>query len=137
MKWVLRFFGCCDVFTFLIFISPKFQYLQQNLAYQYFSMAQKASALWEVLVLFLFLIAGVLLLFQKKSGLITSFILIPFRVTFLYFSFDFMSYLLYHIGFQNLVSTSQFQNRRFFILLGAEVLRYAYSFFAYYRLSTR
>ncbi|MBD3748847.1 MAG: hypothetical protein IE931_05080 [Sphingobacteriales bacterium] len=137
MKWILRFFGCCDVLTFFIFITPKFQYLQQNLSYSYFSMGQKAAALWEVLVLFLFLLSGILLLLKKKSGLTISFILIPFRVTFLYFSFDFISYLLYHFGFQNLVSTSQFQNQWFFILLGAEVLRYAYSFFAYYHLSTR
>lgn len=137
MKWILRFFGCCDLFIFFIFITPKFQYLQQNLSYSYFSMAQKAAALWEVLVLLLFLISGILLLFEQKQGLISSFVLIPFRVTFLYFSFDFISFLLYNFGFQNLVSTNQFQNQWFFILLGAEVLRYAYSFFAYYRLSTR
>lgn len=137
MKWVLRFFGCCDIFTFFIFISPKFQYLQQNLTYSYFSMAQKTAALWEVFVLLLFLLSGILLFLPRKSGLITSFILIPFRVTFLYFSFDFISYLMYHLGFQNLVSTSQFQNQWFFILIVAEVLRYTYSFFAYYKLSTR
>ncbi|MBU0695149.1 MAG: hypothetical protein KKE39_01295 [Bacteroidetes bacterium] len=135
MKWGLRFLGCCDILTFFIFIIPKTQFFIQTFEYQNFSMAQKASALWEVLVLLFFLSSGTLLILNKKSGLLFSFILIPFRVAFLYFSFDFISYLLYHLGYQTLVSSAPFQSYWFWFLLITEVLRYTYSLFVYYRLS--
>jgi hypothetical protein len=131
MKWGLRFLGCCDILTFLLFINPKSQFLLQTFEYQNFSMAQKAFALWEVLVLLFFLLSGLLLILNKKSGLLTSFLIIPFRVVFLYFSIDFLSFSAYYFGFKNLVSSATFQHYWFYVLIFFEVLRYSVSFYWY------
>jgi hypothetical protein len=134
MKWGLKLFCILDCLTFLIFISPKLNYLFSTFKFS-FSIADNMLAIWEIVVLLLFLLSGYLLWFKPKSGLFCSFILIPFRFVFLYFSFDFLSYLTYYLGFKDLVSTVVFQDKWYFVLLALETLRYLYSIYIYYKIS--
>jgi hypothetical protein len=134
MKWGLKLFSILDCLTFLIFFSSKFNYLLSTFKFS-FSIADNILAVWEIIVLLIFLLSSYLLWFKPKSGLFCSFILIPFRIVFLYFSFDFLSYLAYYLGFKDLVSTTVFQDKWFFILLALEALRYIYSIYAYYKIS--
>lgn len=69
------------------------------------------------------------------KGLLFTFFLIPFRVVFIYYSFDFLSYLAYYLGFSALVSSSSFQYNWFYCLLIFEAFRYLYSFYLYYKFS--
>lgn len=128
MKWGLRFFGLLDVLTFLIFIPSKFYFLLSTFKFP-FSIATKVEAFWEVLVLLFFLLTAILLSFKPKKGLLCSFIIIPFRIVFLYFSFDFLSFSLYHLGFQNWISSAVFQHYWIYVLMIFEVLRYGISFY--------
>jgi hypothetical protein len=134
MKWGMRFLGCLDLITFLIFISPKLQYLisTYNLP---FSILQKTSALIEVLILFLFLFASYFLWKNKTLGLTISFLLIPFRLIYLYFSFDFISYLAYYLGLNEIVSSAYFQYYWFYILLVLEIIRFTISVYWYKKLN--
>jgi len=129
-------FAILDCFTFLIFILPKFYYLLGTYNFS-FSISVKISAIWEILILLFFLLTSYFLWFKPKSGLICSFILIPFRVVFLYFSFDFLSYLSYYLGFKHFVSTAMFKYYWFYILLILEGLRYLDSVYTYYKLSLK
>ncbi|MEO5911439.1 MAG: hypothetical protein ABIP95_11155 [Pelobium sp.] len=130
MKWGLRFFGLLDLLTFLIFIPSKFYFLISTFEFP-FSAATKVGAIWELMVLLFFLLTGTLLFLKPKTGLLFSFILVPFRIVFLYFSFDFLSFLLYHLGFKNLVSSAGFQHYWFYVLMVFEMLRYGLSFYWY------
>ncbi len=130
MKWGLRFFGLLDALTFLIFIPSKFNFLLSTYKI-HFSIAFKVHAIWELLVLLFFLTTAILLILKPKTGLFYSFIILPFRIVFLYFSFDFLSYLAYHFGLENLVSSTSFQNYWFYVLIFSEIIRYAISFYWY------
>jgi hypothetical protein len=130
MKWGMRVLGCLDLFTFLIFIYPKSIFLISTFTNS-FSIPQKASALSEVMILCFFALSGYLIFWQKQTGLLISFVQIPFRFIYLYFSFDFLSYLAYYLGFQNHISTETFQNNWFYFLMVAEVFRYAVSAYWY------
>lgn len=134
MKWGMRILGCLDLFTFLIFIYPKSLYLISTLT-KSFSIPQKASALGELIVLCVFTLSGYLIFKQSQKGLMISFIQIPFRFVYFYFSFDFLSYLAYYVGLQNYVSTAVFQNTWFYFLLISEVFRYSISAYWYKKLN--
>lgn len=134
MKWGMRVLGCLDLFTFLIFIYPKSLYLISTFTNS-FSIPQKASALSEVMILCFFALSGYLIFWQKQTGLLISFVQIPFRFIYLYFSFDFLSYLAYYLGLQNHISTPAFQNNWFYFLMVAEVLRYSVSAYWYNKLN--
>ncbi|MBK0382484.1 hypothetical protein I5M32_05870 [Pedobacter sp. SD-b] len=134
MKWGLKLFGILDAITFLIFICPKFNYLISTFKFP-FATAIKVAALWENLILLLFLITACFLFLKPKTGLIFSFILIPFKIAFSYYSFDFLSYLAYYMGFQPPVNNHTFQYNWYYFLLITEALRYLYSLYAYYKLS--
>jgi len=134
MKWGMRILGCLDLITFLIFIYPKFLFLISTFTIN-FSIPQKAGAIGEILVLLLFALSGYLIFKLKKSGFIISFILIPFRFVYGYFSFDFLSYLAYCSGFKNEISTDVFQNNWFYFLLVSEVMRYCLSAYWYSKLN--
>ncbi|OAQ38125.1 hypothetical protein A5893_15080 [Pedobacter psychrophilus] len=136
MNGRLKLFAILDCITFLIFLSPRFNYILSTYDFS-FSIADKVSAIWQILILFFFLFTSYSLWFKAKLGLICSFILIPFRVVFLYFSFDFLSYLAYYLGFKDFVSTAIFQHYWFYILLILEGLRYLDSVYAYYKLSLK
>ncbi len=131
---MLRIFGLLDILIFLLFIPSKAAFLIDTFSLP-FSAEQKVGAIWQVLVLFFFLFTGILLFQQKKSGFILSFISILFRFTFLYFSFDFLSYLAYHLGFDLLVANASFQDGWFYLLIVMEVSRYVYSFYAFQQIS--
>lgn len=130
----MRILGCLDLFTFLIFIYPKSLYLISTLT-KSFSIPQKASALGELIVLCVFTLSGYLIFKQSQKGLMISFIQIPFRFVYFYFSFDFLSYLAYYVGLQNYVSTAVFQNTWFYFLLISEVFRYSISAYWYKKLN--
>ena len=130
MKWGLRFFGLLDVLTFLIFIPSIFYFFLSTFKFP-FSIATKVEAVWELLVLFFFLITAIFLFLKPKSGLLFSFIIIPLRIIFLYFSFDFLSYLTFYFNFENLVSSATFQHYWFYVLIFSESLRYVISFYWY------
>ena len=134
MKWGMRILGCLDLITFLIFIYPKFLFLISTFTIG-FSILQKAGVISEILILLLFDLSGYLIFTLKKSGFIISFILIPFRFTYSYFSFDFFSYLAYHSDFKNEISTAGFQNNWFYFLLFSEVLRYSISAYWFNKLN--
>ena len=134
MKWGMRILGCLDLITFLIFIYPKFLFLISTFTIA-FSISQKAGAIGEILVLFLFALSGYLIFTLKKSGFIISFTLIPFRFVYGYFSFDFLSYLAYHSDFKNEISTASFQNNWFYFLLISEIVRYSISAYWYNKLN--
>ncbi len=133
MKWGLRVFGIFDLLTFLIFIPSKINYLFATFNFP-FPMSAKIDALWQILVLFLFLATAYFFWFKPKSGLLFSFLLIPFRVAFIYFSLDFLSFLAYGFGFEQLISGVRFQVSWVYVLFYAEAARYIYSFYAYYKL---
>lgn len=135
MKRGLRLFGCFDSITFLLFIKAKILYLTTTYSQIQFFIPQKAGAILESIILSSFLFSGILLFQQKKSGLIFSFIQIPFRFIYLYFSFDFLSYLAYYLGFELEVSTTNFQNVWFYFLLIAEIMRYSFSTYWYNKLN--
>ena len=137
MKWGLRLFGCFDIITFLLFAKAKTLYLTTAFSQLQFFIPQKASAIWELLVLLSFLFSGILLFQQKKSGLILSFIQIPIRFIYLYFTLDFLSYLAYQLGFNYEISTASFQNLWFYVLLISEVLRYLLSAMWYQKLASQ
>ena len=130
----MRILGCLDLFTFLIFIYPKFLFLISTFTIN-FSIPQKAGAIGEILVLLLFALSGYLIFKLKKSGFIISFILIPFRFVYGYFSFDFLSYLAYCSGFKNEISTVGFLNNWIYFLLVSEVMRYCLSAYWYSKLN--
>ena len=130
----MRILGCLDLFTFLIFIYPKFLFLISTFTIN-FSIPRKAGALGEILVLLLFALSGYLIFSLKKSGFIISFVLIPFRFIYGHFSFDFLSYLAYCSGFKNEISTVGFQNNWFYFLLVSEVMRYCLSAYWYNKLN--
>ena len=134
MKWGMRILGCLDLITFLIFVHPKFIFLISTFTIG-FSIPQKVVAIGELIVLFLFALSGYLIFNLKKSGFIISFILIPFRFVYGYFSFDFLSYLAYCFGFINEISTAGFQNNWFYFLLISEIVRYSISAFWYNKLN--
>ena len=134
MKWGMRILGCLDLITFLIFVHPKFLFLISTFTIG-FSIPQKAGAIGEMIVLFLFALSGYLIFNLKKSGFIISFILIPFRFVYGYFSFDFLSYLAYHSDFKNEISTAVFQNNWFYFLLISEIVRYSISAYWYNKLN--
>ena len=134
MKWGMRILGCLDLFTFLIFIYPKFLFLISTFTIG-FSIPQKAGAIGEILVLLLFALSGYLIITLKKSGFIISFVLIPFRFVYGYFSFDFLSYLAYYFGFKNDISTASFQNNWFYFLLISEIVKYSISAYWYNKLN--
>ncbi|MBC7655405.1 MAG: hypothetical protein H7098_13145 [Oligoflexus sp.] len=136
MNGRLKLFAILDCVTFLIFISPKYHYLLSTFNFS-FSIADKTLAIWDILILFFFLLTAYLLWFKPKLGLICSFILVLFRIVFLYFSFDFLSYVAYYLGFKDFISTAMFQHYWFFILLILEGLRYLGSVYDYYRLSLK
>lgn len=135
MKWGLRLLGALDILTFLLFIKSKFLFLYTTFNYLQFSSLQKTNALFEVILLLLFLISGILWFQQKKSGIILSFILIPFRFSFLYFSFDFLSHLAYFLSVNQWIAPITFPSYWFYILLLAEIIRYALSVYWYYKLT--
>ena len=130
----MRILGCLDLITFLIFVHPKFLFLVSTFTIA-FSISQKAGAIGEILVLFLFALSGYLIFTLKKSGFIVSIILIPFRFVYGYFSFDFLSYLAYHINFKNEISMAGFQNNWFYFLLISEIVRYSISAYWYNKLN--
>ncbi len=130
MKWGLRFFGLSDALTFLIFIPSKLDFLLSTFKFP-FSVATKVEAIWEILVVLFFLLTAVLLLLKPKKGLFCSFIIIPFRIVFLYFSLDFLSFAAYNLGFENLISSANFQHHWFYVLIFFEILRYSISFYWY------
>lgn len=130
----MRILGCLDLFTFLIFIYPKFLFVISTFTIG-FSIPQKTGSIGEILILFLFALSGYLIFNLKKSGFIISFILIPFRFTYSYFSFDFLSYLAYCSGFRNEISTAGFQNNWFYFLLVSEIMRYCLSAYWFNRLN--
>lgn len=134
MKWGMRSLGYLDLITFFIFIYPKSLFLISAFS-SGFSTPQKVSALAEIIILFFFVLLGYLFFKQQKSGLVLSFVLIPFRFIYSYFSFDFLSYLVYYLGFQNNISTASFQNSWFYFLLISEVVRYSVSVFWYNKLN--
>ena len=134
MKWGMRILGCFDLITFLIFIYPKFLFLVCTFTIG-FSVPQKAGVISEILILLLFALSGYLIFTLKKSGFIISFILIPFRFVYGYFSFDFLSYLAYHFDFKNEISTATFQNNWFYFLLISEIMRYTISAYWYNKLN--
>jgi len=133
MKWGLRIFGLLDAITFLIFISAKINFLLNTFNLSY-SLSDKIGAIWEVLILLLFIITGILLLFKPQLGLSFSFLLIPFRIIFLYFSLDFLSFATYYLGYTEFISTAIFNQSWFYVLLTTEILRYTFSFYWYYKL---
>lgn len=133
MKWGLRIFGILDLLTFLIFIPSKINHLLSTFQFP-FSLSAKVSAFWEISALFFFLTTALYLWFKPKLGLLFTFFLIPFRVVFSYYSFDFLSYLAYNLGFSTLVSSANFQYNWFYCLLTFEAFRYLYSFYLYYKL---
>ncbi|TKB99233.1 hypothetical protein [Pedobacter cryophilus] len=135
MKWGLRLFGCFDIITFLLFVKAKTLYLLTAFGEMQFYIPQKAIAIWEIIVLLSFLLSGILLFQQKKSGLIFSCIQIPFRFIYLYFSVDVFSYLAYYLGFKFEISTANFQNNWFYLLLLLEVMRYSLSAYWYNKLN--
>lgn len=134
MKWGMRILGFLDLFTFLIFIYPKSLFLISAFS-SGFSIPQKAGALVEIIILLLFALSGYLIFKQNKSGFIISFVLIPFRFGYGYFSFDFLSYLAYYLGFQSDVSSASFQNNWFYLLLISELARYSVSVYWYNKLN--
>lgn len=134
MKWGMRILGFLDLFTFLIFIYPKSLFLFSAFSNGFY-IPQRAGALGEIIILFLFALSGYLIFKQNKSGFIISFVLIPFRFGYGYFSFDFLSYLAYYFGFQSDVSSSSFQNNWFYFLLISEVARYSVSVYLYNKLN--
>lgn len=135
MKWGLRLLGVFDILTFLLFIKPKLLFLSASFSFLPFSILQKTNALFEVILLLLFLASGILLFLQKKSGLIFSFILIPFRFSFLYFSLDFLSHLAYFLSANQWIAPISFPSYWFYMLLLAEITRYALSVYWYYKLT--
>jgi hypothetical protein len=135
MKWGLRLLGVFDILTFLLFIKPKLLFLSASFSFLPFSILQKTNALFEVILLLLFLTSGILLFLQKKSGLIFSFILIPFRFSFLYFSLDFLSHLAYFLSANQWIAPISFPPYWFYMLLLAEITRYALSVYWYYKLT--
>lgn len=130
----MRILGCLDLITFLIFVYPKSLFLLSSFS-NGFSIPQRASALAEIIILFLFALSGYLIIKQKKSGFILSIVMIPFRFIYGYFSFDFMSYLAYYSGFGSEVSTISFQNNWFYFLLLSEISRYSISAYWYNKLN--
>jgi hypothetical protein len=130
MKWGLRIFGFLDLLTFLIFIFPKTNYLLSTFELP-FSIAQKFGAIWEIIVLLFFLLTAFFLFKKPKAGLIFSFIIVPFRISYIYFSLDILSYIAYYLGFSELISASYFQNYWFYVLIIFEVLRYILSLYWY------
>jgi hypothetical protein len=135
MKWGLRILGCFDIITFLLFINNKFLFFLETFGELQFSMLQKINSIIEILVLLCFLITGVLLLIQKRSGLIFSFILIPLRFIFLYFTLDIISYLAYSFGLSKIISTAYFQSNWLLCLLFTEIMRTTFSTYWYFKLS--
>ncbi len=134
MKWGLRSFGILDLLTFLIFIPSKINYLSSTFQFA-FSMNAKVDAIWQVIVLFLFLSTAILLWVKPIIGLFFSFVLVPFRVVFAYLSLEVLSFAAYKFGFGVFISSSFSQINWFYILFTFEALRYLYSFYAYYKLS--
>lgn len=130
MKFGLRVLGILDLLTFLIFISAKTSHLLATFQFP-FPMSAKVVALWEIIVLFFFLKTAILLWIKPKSGLFFSFLLIPFRIVFIYYSFDFLSYLSHYF---NISTFGDFQNNWFYTLFFLESLRYMFSFYVYYKL---
>ena len=130
----MRILGLCDLITFLIFIYPKSLFLTSTFT-KAFSIPQKTSALGEVIILFLFALSGYLMFRQKQSGLVISFILIPLRFVYGYFTLDFLSYLAYYLGFQVYISSGSFQSNWFYFLIALEVLRYSVSAYWYSKLN--
>jgi hypothetical protein len=136
MKFRLRIIGLLDAITFLIFISAKANYLSTAFSLSY-ALNNQIGAIWEFLVLFLFLISAILLWFKPIQGLYLSFLLIPFRIVFLYFSLDFLSYAAYYLGYVTYISTAIFQKQWFYFLLLSEGIRYVFSFYWYYQIKSK
>ena len=135
MKWGLRLLGALDILTFLLFIKSKLSFLSTTFNFLQFSILQKTNALFEVILLILFLTSGILLFQQKKLGLILSFVLIPFRFSFLYFSLDFLSHLAYFLSSNQWIAPISFPSYWFYVLLFTEIIRYALSVYWYYKLT--
>jgi hypothetical protein len=136
MKWRLRIIGILDAITFFIFISAKANYLFATFSLSY-ALNNQIGAIWDILVLFLFLITAILLWFKPTKGLFLSFLLIPLRIVFLYFSLDFLSYLAYNLGYVEFISTGIFQQNWFYFLLLGEGIRYIFSFYWYYQIKSK
>ncbi len=132
MKWGLRIFGILDLLTFLIYIPSKFNYLLATFNFP-FSMSAKIDALWQIVVLLLFVATACFFWIKPNLGLLFSFILIPFRIVSIYYSLDFLSFLAYRVGFSELISSSIFQLDWLYVLFCGEAVRYVYSFYAYYK----
>lgn len=135
MKWGLRLFGIFDLLTFLIYLPSKFNYLLATFNLP-FSMSAKTDALWQIVVLLLFLATAYLLWIKPKLGLLFSFLLIPFRIIFIYYSLDFLSFLSYEFGLVNYFSATISRFNWVYLLFLGEALRYVYSFYGYYKVSS-
>lgn len=136
MKWRLRVIGLLDAITFLIFLYPKTNYLLTTFRLS-FALNTQIGAIWDLLILFLFLITAILLWYKPTKGLFLSFLLIPFRIVFLYFSLDFLTYLAYYLGYIEFISTAIFQQKWFYFLLIGDGVRYLFSFYWYYQIKSK